>query len=136
LFVLTDQPIEKHPALLQKQAGEAGAKVIFEGRVRNRNEGRQVLRLEYEGAAALSANEFSHIEQEARVQFDIADLICVHRIGTLQIGELAVWIAVQAGHRGAAFDACRYVIEQLKQRLPIWKKEYYLEGDSGWINHP
>ena len=136
MFALTDQPIEQHPALLQAQAEEAGAKVVFEGWVRNRNEGRQVLRLDYEGAAALAANEFSHIEQEARIQFDIVDLICVHRVGTLEIGDLAVWIAVQAGHRGAAFDACRYVIEQLKVRLPIWKKEHYIDGDSGWINHP
>ena len=60
---------------------------------------------------------------------------CVHRVGTLEIGELAVWVGVSAAHRGAAFDACRYVIDEVKKRVPIWKNEHYADGESGWL-HP
>jgi len=64
----------------------------------------------------------------------VARACCAHRVGTLAIGELAVWVGVSAPHRGEAFDACRYIIDEVKHRVPIWKKEYYQDGDSGWVN--
>jgi molybdopterin synthase catalytic subunit len=135
MFALTADPIEDHPALRTPHLESAGAHVIFEGRVRRHNQNRPVRQLDYEGAAELAENEFAHIEQEACRQFEVAEVACVHRVGRLYIGDLAVWIRIQAAHRGPAFDACRYVIDELKKRLPIWKKEYYDDGDSGWIAH-
>ena len=67
-------------------------------------------------------------------RFDVLAVFGRHRVGRLDVGECAVWVGVSAAHRGVAFDACRYVIDELKQRVPIWKKEYYLDGPSGWIN--
>lgn len=114
----------------------AGAVVTFEGTVRNHSAGRPVLRLAYEAFSPLAVKEGERILAEARERFAIARLACTHRTGTLAIGEVAVWVGVAAAHRGAAFDACRYVIDELKQRVPIWKKEFYSDGESGWIEHP
>ena len=114
----------------------AGALVVFEGWVRRENAGRAVLRLEYEGAEPIARNEFSKIVEEAWGRFAIIAVLCEHRVGVLAPGDLAVWLGVTAAHRGAAFDACRYIIDELKARLPIWKKESYADGDSGWINAP
>ncbi len=136
MFALSDQPITEHPLLRDYTHDEAGALAVFEGRVRVKNQGRSVTQLEYEGAEALAQNEFVRIEKEALDRFDIVEVRCVHRVGLLKIGDVAVWIGVLAGHRGPAFDACRYIIDELKKRLPIWKKEYYTDGDSGWINAP
>lgn len=112
----------------------AGGYACFEGWVRNHNEGRSVLRLEYEAYEALGSKEGEQIMAEARARFPIARAHCVHRLGLLTIGELAVWVGVTAAHRDAAFGACRYIIDEVKNRVPIWKKEHYAEGDSGWIN--
>jgi molybdopterin synthase catalytic subunit len=111
----------------------AGARVTFAGNVRRTNRDRNVVRLEYEAAEDLARNEFARIAEEARQRFDITDLQCVHRVGSLEVGETAVWIEVLAPHRGDAFDACRFLIDQLKLRLPIWKKEFYTDGESDWI---
>lgn len=114
----------------------AGAVVTFEGTVRNHSAGRPVLRLAYEAFSPLAVKEGERILAEARERFAIARIACTHRTGTLAIGEVAVWVGVAAAHRGAAFDACRYVIDELKRRVPIWKKEFYADGESGWIEHP
>lgn len=113
----------------------AGAYASFEGWVRDHNEGRAVDGLRYEAYAALAEAEGRRIADEALARFDVLDLRCVHRIGDLAIGDLAVWVGVVAAHRGAAFDACRYVIDEVKARVPIWKHERYREGDAGWL-HP
>jgi molybdopterin synthase catalytic subunit len=112
----------------------AGAYASFEGWVRNHNDGRGVLRLEYEAYDALGIKEGDRIIQEAFDRFPIARAHCVHRLGLLEIGDLAVWVGVTAAHRDAAFAACRYIIDEVKARVPIWKKEHYAAGDSGWVN--
>jgi sulfur-carrier protein adenylyltransferase/sulfurtransferase len=112
----------------------AGGFAAFEGWVRNHNEGQVVSRLEYEAFEALAVKEGERILEEARQRFPILQAACVHRIGALGIGELAVWVGVSAPHRDEAFAACRYIIDEVKQRVPIWKKEHYLNGDSGWVN--
>ncbi|NKB25666.1 MAG: molybdenum cofactor biosynthesis protein MoaE [Kiritimatiellae bacterium] len=114
----------------------AGALVTFEGWVRDVNKNRKVIRLEYEAAEELAQNEFKKIEQEVYQRYEILCLECVHRVGTLAVGDLAVWVSVISAHRKDSFSACEYIIDELKQRVPIWKKEHYLEWDSGWINHP
>lgn len=112
----------------------AGAWVGFEGRVRNRNEGRDVERLEYEAYAPLAEKEGERIIAEARKRWPIIAARCVHRTGMLEVGECAVWVGVVSPHRDEAFAACRYIIDEVKLRLPIWKKEHYADGDSGWVN--
>ncbi len=112
----------------------AGACASFEGWVRNENEGHEVLRLEYEVYEPLAVAEGAKVIAEARARFPLLHARCVHRAGLLEIGECAVWVGVSSAHRDAAFAACRYIIDEVKVRLPIWKKEYYSNGDSGWVN--
>ncbi|HET9835949.1 MAG TPA: molybdenum cofactor biosynthesis protein MoaE [Rhodanobacteraceae bacterium] len=112
-----------------------GAVVCFEGRVRNRNEGRAVNGLSYQAYIELAEAEGARIVEEACTRFDVERALCVHRVGDLGIGDMAVWAGVAAGHRGAAFDACRYLIDEVKARVPIWKREHYVEGASEWL-HP
>jgi molybdopterin synthase catalytic subunit len=112
----------------------SGGFACFEGWVRNSHEGRQVLRLEYEAFAALAQREGELILAEAGERFGVPRLACAHRTGLLGLGEVAVWVGAAAPHRDEAFRACRYVIDEVKHRLPIWKKEHYADGDSGWVN--
>jgi molybdopterin synthase catalytic subunit len=113
----------------------AGACVVFEGWVRDHNEGRAVERLDYQAHAPLAGSEGEAILAEALMRFGLREAGCVHRIGSLAIGDLAVWVGASAAHRGAAFDACRWIIDEVKQRVPIWKNEHYADGESGWL-HP
>jgi molybdopterin synthase catalytic subunit len=115
-------------------APQCGALVTFEGWVRNHNDGQEVRALEYEGYEELALREGERILGEVAQRFAVAQACCVHRLGPLQIGDLAVWVGVSAAHRDAAFAACRYIIDEVKQRVPIWKKELYASGDSGWVN--
>jgi sulfur-carrier protein adenylyltransferase/sulfurtransferase len=112
----------------------AGGYASFEGWVRDHNEGRTVQRLEYEAFESLAIREGERIVAEAVARYGVARAACVHRVGSLGIGELAVWVGVSAAHRGEAFAACRYIIDEVKHRVPIWKKEHYADGDSGWVN--
>ena len=134
-FWLADAPVDL--ALLRRRVEHerAGAFASFEGWVRNHNEGRPVLCLRYESYVALAEAEGAKVVAEARERFALCAAVCVHRIGDLAIGDMAVWVGVSAPHRGAAFDACRYIIDEIKDRVPIWKHERYADGDAGWL-HP
>ncbi len=131
---ITAEPIDPHELRISLFDAGAGAYCGFEGWVRNLNEGQSVLRLEYEVYEPLSVSEGGKILAEAAAEFPHLHAHCVHRTGLLEIGDCAVWVGVSSPHRDEAFDACRYIIDALKQRLPIWKKEYYTNGDSGWVN--
>ncbi len=124
------------PAELSRAIADetCGALATFEGRVRNHNDGRSVERLEYEGYETLAAKEGERIVGEALARFQVTHARCVHRLGALALGDVAVWVGVSAPHRDDAFEACRYIIDEVKRRLPIWKKEFYSGGDSGWVN--
>jgi molybdopterin synthase catalytic subunit len=111
-----------------------GGYACFEGWVRDHNDGQRVTRLAYEAFAPLAQREGERIIAEARAQFGLSGALCVHRVGTLELGEVAVWVGVAAPHRDEAFRGCRYIIDEVKHRLPIWKKEHYANGDSGWVN--
>jgi molybdopterin synthase catalytic subunit len=111
-----------------------GGYVTFEGWVRNENEGQAVLRLEYQVYEKLALKEGALILHEALEKYPVANAVCVHRVGELEIGDLAVWVGVAGGHRDEAFQACRYIIDEVKHRVPVWKKEHYVNGDSGWVN--
>lgn len=133
-FQLTDKAIDPSALLAEFSDARAGACVTFEGRVRNTNEGKSVLALDYEAYAPLARKEGERIVAEAAGKFGILWAMCVHRTGELMLGDLAVWVAVAAGHRGAAFDGCRYIIDETKARVPIWKREHYSDGTTEWIN--
>lgn len=111
-----------------------GACCSFEGWVRDNNEGRSVERLEYEAYESLGAKEGERIVAEALERYGVSAARCVHRLGGLELGDLAVWVGVSSPHRDEAFAACRYIIDEVKHRVPIWKKEHYVDGDSGWVN--
>jgi molybdopterin synthase catalytic subunit len=134
-FQLAGTPFDIATLRAQLLDDRVGGYASFEGWVRNHNDGRAVLGLRYEAYAALAETEGARIVEEARARFDILDAMCVHRIGDLAIGELAVWVGVSAAHRDAAFAACRFIIDEVKARVPIWKHERYAEGDAGWL-HP
>lgn len=129
-------PVPIVPGELQAALADpaAGACVAFEGRVRNHNDGREVERLEYEAYAPIAEKEGERIVAEARQRWPIIAALCVHRTGILEIGDCAVWVGVVSPHRDEAFSACRYIIDEVKLRLPIWKKEHYTDGESGWVN--
>lgn len=133
-FRFSQAPID--PASLRATLGDpaCGGYAAFEGWVRNHNEGRRVTRLEYEAFEPLAIKEGERIIAEAMARFGVERAACVHRVGDLAIGELAVWVGVSARHRDEAFRACRYIIDEVKHRVPIWKKEHYENGDSGWVN--
>ena len=135
MFRLSEAPIDRAALARALARANAGACVTFEGWVRDHNDGRSVRGLDYQAYAALAASEGAKILAEAKMKFAIADARCVHRVGALAIGDLAVWVGVSAAHRDAAFAACRYIIDEVKQRVPIWKNEHYADGESGWL-HP
>ena len=134
MVTITDKPI--NIAKLRESLFEpsAGGYTAFEGWVRNHNEGREVERLEYEAYEPLAVSEGETIIAEAKELYPFEKASFVHRVGLLEIGECAVWVGVAARHRDEAFKACRYIIDELKVRLPVWKKEHYVDGDSGWVN--
>jgi molybdopterin synthase catalytic subunit len=134
-FSLSDRAFDATALARALADAHAGACVTFEGWVRDHNDGRRVLRLDYQAYAPLAQSEGERILAEARERFRIVGARCVHRVGQLAIGDLAVWVGVSAAHRGAAFEAARFIIDEVKLHVPIWKNEHYADGDSGWL-HP
>ena len=134
MFELTDQPIDATARRAQLARPDAGACVVFEGWVRNHHAGKPVSRLEYEAFDELARLEGEAITAEAEQEHPGCTVLCVHRTGSLGIGELAVWIGVVSPHRHAAFLACRQVIEEIKRRLPVWKKEHHSGNLAEWVN--
>jgi molybdopterin synthase catalytic subunit len=133
-FLFTRTPIDTQALHTQLADPACGGYAAFEGWVRDHNDGQRVRHLEYEAFEALAVREGERILAEANARFGIARAACAHRLGELAVGELAVWVAVSAAHRHEAFLACRYIIDEVKHRVPIWKKEHYASGDSGWVN--
>jgi len=134
-FRLSDVPFDIAVSRAGLLEDRVGGYASFEGWVRDHNDGRAVTGLHYEAYAALAEREGEAIVEEALGRFDILHAACVHRTGELGIGELAVWVGVSAAHRDAAFAACRWIIDEVKSRVPIWKQERYAQGDAGWL-HP
>jgi molybdopterin synthase catalytic subunit len=134
-FSLSEVPFDVATLRAALLDARVGAYASFEGWVRDHNDGRPVHGLRYEAYAAMAEREGEAILAQACARFPILDVRCVHRTGDLAIGELAVWVGVTAAHRDAAFAACRFVIDEVKARVPIWKHERYADGDAGWL-HP
>jgi molybdopterin synthase catalytic subunit len=134
LFELTDRAINCAQLKESLRDDRAGALITFEGVVRNHNEGKNVRALSYEGYEPLARAEAQRIFAEAQEHFKIIKCLAVHRVGELAIGEAAVFVGVAAAHRDEAYQASRYIIDEIKKRLPIWKKEHYLDGSADWVN--
>jgi molybdopterin synthase catalytic subunit len=133
-FRFTPTSIDTQSARRELQDLGSGGYVSFEGWVRDQNEGQEVTRLEYEAFQELAVKEGDRIVAEALRRFPVKHALCIHRVGSLGLGDMAVWVGVSSAHRGEAFDACRFIIDEVKHRLPIWKKEHYRSGNSGWVN--
>jgi molybdopterin synthase catalytic subunit len=134
-FNVSVAPID--PAALRTQllSARSGAFVSFEGWVRNHHAGRAVNSLSYHAHPTLAASEGARVMHSARAQFAVDGLICIHRLGILQLNDLAVWVGVSAGHRDAAFAASRFIIDEIKAHVPIWKHEQYADAQPQWL-HP
>lgn len=112
---------------------ENGAAVIFEGMVRNHNEGKGVTSLEYQAYASMAEKVGSKIVDDAKKKFNITNAVCIHSTGHLQVGDIAVWVIATSHHRKDSFLACEYIIDQVKRLVPIWKREHYLDGAPEWV---
>jgi len=133
-FRFSHAPIDATPLRAELIDTHCGGYTAFEGWVRDHNEGQQVTHLEYEAFEALGVREGEKIVAEACERYGVTRALCVHRLGDLDLKEIAVWVGVAAAHRDEAFKACRYIIDEVKHRVPIWKKEHYVSGNSGWVN--
>ncbi|MGH8126734.1 MAG: molybdenum cofactor biosynthesis protein MoaE [Rhodanobacteraceae bacterium] len=135
MFWISADPINVDALRRELEAQGVGAVACFEGRVRDHNDGRAVEGLSYQAYTRLAEAEGQRIVAEAHARFVVVRVECRHRVGNLALGDVAVWVGVSAAHRGAAFDACRYVIDQVKMRVPIWKREHYVGAEPAWL-HP
>lgn len=130
---LTAEPIDLAPLLASVQSPARGGVASFLGLVRDHHGGRRVLRLQYSAYASMVEAECARIVAEAEARWP-AKLALRHRIGSLEVGEVAIAVVAGAAHRDAAFDACRYAVEEVKRRVPIWKQECYSDGGIEWVD--
>lgn len=136
MVALTTDPIDVASALKDLQSDQAGAIDFFLGVVRDNTQDRPVDRLDYEAYDRMALSEMQKIVDTATTRWPVLRCTVIHRTGTLHIGEIAVLIGVATAHRADAFDACRYIIDTIKQTVPIWKKELFTDGEV-WVNaHP
>jgi molybdopterin synthase catalytic subunit len=131
---LITRPIDSTSLIAEVSAADRGAIALFLGTVRNSNEGRKVNGIDYSAYDTMAVAEMQRIVSEAESRFAGVAIALEHRVGTLQVGEISVAIACAHPHRADALDANRYVIEELKRRVPIWKREHYLDGTSEWVD--
>ncbi|WP_263384080.1 molybdenum cofactor biosynthesis protein MoaE [Granulicella arctica] len=127
-IAITRDVIESARIMEEMKAGSDGAVCLFDGIVRNNTRGRQTLFLDYEAYEVMALQQMKGLAAEAIAKFGVRDVALVHRLGRLEIGESSVLIVVASAHRGAAFDACRWLIDTLKKTVPIWKKEQFVDG--------
>jgi len=133
---LIETPIDVGALVAEVAHTANGATLVFVGTVRDVNNGRAITGMEYRAYHAMALRELSDITREAAAEFETDDIVVEHRVGTLGLGDASVAIVVAHPHRGPAYEASRYVIEQLKQRVPIWKLEHYVDGSREWVAAP
>jgi len=132
MFRLIREPIDVRGVAESIQKPEDGAVVVFEGAVRNHSQAKAVRFLEYDAYESMALKKLEEIGSRAKDKYGIRAIAIVHRLGHMKIGELSIVIAVASAHRGPAFDACRFAIDTIKEIVPIWKKEFYEDGEV-WI---
>ncbi len=133
---ILSEEIDLQACISRVMTPSSGGIDVFIGTVRDATHGKKVVRLEFEAYEPMAVNEMTKIAVQAKSRWPLQSVVIHHRTGSLQIGEVAVVIAVSAAHRAAAFEACRYAIDTLKQTVPIWKKEVF-ENEEVWVSaHP
>ncbi|MBR9921910.1 MAG: molybdenum cofactor biosynthesis protein MoaE [Bacteroidetes bacterium] len=132
-IIISDQPLDVQSCLNKVADNAAGGIDIFVGTVREWTRGRKVVRLEFEAYEKMAVQEMRKIAEKAVDEYELCKMAIYHRVGRLDIGEIPVIIAASAPHRGAAFEACRYAIDTLKETVPIWKKEIFSDGEV-WVS--
>ncbi len=134
MYQITTEPIDVQAINDLVKRPSDGAVVTFDGIVRDNFDGRAVRSLEYEAYAEMAEKKMAEIGAEVRNKFAVGEIAMVHRLGALGIGESSIVIAVAAPHRHAAFEACAYAMDRVKEEVPIWKKEFFDDGDAHWVN--
>ena len=134
-FALLDITIDEARLKNTLDNDSCGAFVCFEGRVRNHNNATSVDRLTYYGYEDLAINQGRAIIEEAKKRLEITHAVAIHRIGALEIGDVAVWVGVVSAHRYPAFDACKWILDTIKADIPVWKQEYYEDDSSKWLSN-
>ena len=132
MILVSQDEIDAGSVIRSVESPKAGAIATFDGRVRNHSRGKPVKHLYYEAYPEMAISELSTIRNSAFGKWPLEKVAIVHRLGKLEIGETSVFIAVSSSHRSDAFDACRYIIDTLKKSVPIWKKEYFEDGEE-WV---
>jgi molybdopterin synthase catalytic subunit len=135
MFRLTPEPIDFLALIELVRRDDSGAVVTFLGTVRDLTEGRVTTSLDYESYPQMAEKKLAEIEDETRARWPVGDMAMIHRLGHLEVGEISVAVAVSCPHRAQAFEACRFVIDRLKEIVPIWKKEHWADGTTEWV-HP
>ncbi|HVT34756.1 MAG TPA: molybdenum cofactor biosynthesis protein MoaE [Nevskiaceae bacterium] len=130
---LTELPLQLPSLLAEGEYPQCGGLAVFGGAVRNHHEGKPVLRLRYTAYRPLAERLMREIEQHARRHYGLPHCRVQHRIGLLNIGDVAIYCVTRAPHRAEAFDACRWVVDEVKHRVPIWKEEFYADGSSAFV---
>ncbi|MCG8467430.1 MAG: molybdenum cofactor biosynthesis protein MoaE [Gemmatimonadetes bacterium] len=133
---ITPDPLDRFLGRAPLGSHSDGAVLVFEGRVRDTNEGRPVARLGYEAYVDMATRELDAICREAGDRFAVGAISAAHRVGELELGDVSVVVGVAAPHRDACYAASRWVIEEIKRRLPVWKHEHYSDGESAWVGAP
>ena len=131
---ITRAAIQPEAVLRQVGSPAAGAVLLFLGTVRRENDGRMVTGMRYDAYEPMARAELAAIVAAAAERWGLTDVVAVHRVGQLTVGEVSVAIAVSSPHRAAAYEASRYVIEEIKRRLPVWKQEQYAAGEACWLD--
>jgi len=132
---LTQEPIDTTALLAEMQHEEAGAVVLFLGTTRKFTAGRETVELHYDAYHEMAEQELQRLEEEARQRWSLVGCAIVHRLGLVPLAEASVAVAVSSAHRGEAFEAGKWLIDTLKERVPIWKQEHWADGTQEWV-HP
>lgn len=135
MIALTKDIIDHHALTEQVRRSDCGAVVTFLGTVRDLTDGKLTVALDYEAYPGMAEKKLAEIEQDTRERWPVGDIALVHRLGHLEVGEVSVAVVVSCPHRAQAFEACRYAIDRLKELVPIWKKENWVDGSTEWV-HP
>jgi len=135
MIQLTHEPIDYFALTERVRRVDCGAVVTFLGTVRDLTDGKVTVALDYEAYPAMAEKKLAEIENETRQRWPVGEILLVHRLGHLDVGEVSVAVAVSCPHRAQAFDACRFAIDRLKEIVPIWKKENWADGSTEWV-HP
>jgi molybdopterin synthase catalytic subunit len=135
MFKLVTEPIDFHALTERVRRADCGGVVTFLGTVRDLTDGRITTALDYEAHSPLAEKKLADIEADTRARWPVGEIALIHRLGRLDVGEVSVAVAVSCPHRAQAFEACRHAIDRLKEIVPIWKKENWVDGSTEWV-HP